>query len=156
MVRSAFRLGRATSAAAIPRLNVTEINAIAEDRAQGLPSSPWRLAIKARAANRLSVTGLGIESEWRANLELRGSISEPAISGRADLVRGGYEFAGRRFDLLRGTIRFQGEVPADPTLDILATGDTQGLSATIRVTGTGQRPEIAFSSTPALRVPTGL
>lgn len=150
LVRSAFRLGRATSAAAIPRLNVTEINAIMEDQAQGLPSSPWRLAIKARAANRLSVTGLGIESEWRAKLELGGSISEPAIAGRADLVRGGYEFAGRRFDLQRGTIRFQGEAPADPTLDIVATGDTQGLSATIRVTGTGLRPEIGFSSTPAL------
>ncbi len=150
LVRSAFRLGRATAAAAIPRLNVTEVNSIVEDRAQGLPSSPWRLAIKARAANRLSVTGLGLESEWRANLELGGSISEPAISGRADLVRGGYEFAGRRFDLQRGTIRFKGEVPADPTLDILATGDTQGLSATIRVTGTGQRPEIGFSSIPAL------
>ena len=119
-------------------------------RSQGLPSSPWRLAIKARAPNRLSVTGLGIESEWRATLDIGGSITEPAIRGRADLIRGGYEFAGRRFDLLRGTIRFQGEVPADPALDILATGDTQGLSASVRVTGTGQRPEIAFSSIPAL------
>lgn len=150
LVKSAFRLGRATAAAAIPQLNVREVNVVAEDREQGLPSSPWRLAIKARAPNRLSVTGLGIESEWRADLQIGGSITEPAIVGRADLVRGGYEFAGRRFDLQRGTIRFQGEVPADPTLDILATGDTQGISAIIRVTGTGQRPEIAFSSTPAL------
>jgi translocation and assembly module TamB len=47
-------------------------------------------------------------------------------------------------------IRFQGESPPDPILDIVANGDTQGLNATIRVTGTGQRPEIAFSSTPAL------
>jgi translocation and assembly module TamB len=150
LVRSSFRLGRATAAAAIPRLNVREVNVVAEDHEQGLPSSPWRLAIKARAPNRLSVTGLGIESEWRADLQIGGSITEPAIVGRADLVRGGYEFAGRRFDLQRGTIRFQGEVPADPTLDILATGDTQGISAIIRVSGTGQRPEIAFSSTPAL------
>lgn len=150
LVRSAFRLGKATAAAAIPRLNVREVNGIAEDRAEGLPSSPWKLAIKARARNRLMVSGMGIESEWRADLQIGGSITEPAIVGRADLVRGGYEFAGRRFDLERGTIRFQGEVPADPTLDIVATGDTQGLSATIRVTGTGQRPEIAFSSVPAL------
>ncbi len=150
LVRSAFRLGRATSAAAIPRLNVQEINVVAEDRAQGLASSPWKFDIKARALNRLSVTGLGIQSEWRANLRIGGSVTEPAIVGRADLVRGSYEFAGRQFDLQRGTIRFQGEVPADPTLDILATGDTQGLTASIRVTGTGQHPEIAFSSTPAL------
>lgn len=150
LVRSAFRLGRATAAAAIPRLNVQEINLVAESLAQGLPSSPWKLDIKARAANRLSVTGLGIQSEWRANLQIGGSVTEPSMVGRADLVRGSYEFAGRQFNLQRGTIRFQGEVPADPALDILATGDTQGLSATVRVTGTGQRPEIAFSSTPAL------
>ncbi len=150
LVRSAFRLGRATSVAAIPRLNVQEVNGVAEDRAQGIPSSPWKLDIKARAPNRLSVMGLGIQSEWRATLQIGGPVTEPAINGRADLVRGSYDFAGRQFDLQRGTIRFQGEVPADPTLDIVATGDTQGLTASIHVTGTGQRPEIAFSSTPAL------
>ena len=150
LIRSAYRLGKATASAAIPRLNVREVNAIAESAEQGLPTSPWRLAIKARARNRLMVTGLGIESEWRADLQIGGSVTEPAITGRADLIRGGYEFAGRRFDLQRGTIRFQGEVPADPTLDILASGDTQGLSASIHVSGTGQKPEITFASVPAL------
>ena len=150
LVKSSYRLGKATAAAAIPRLNVREINGIAEDRAENLVSSPWRMAIKARARNRVSVTGLGLESEWRADLQIGGSITAPTVTGRADLVRGGYEFAGRRFDLERGTIRFQGESPINPIIDILATGDTQGLTATIRVTGTGLQPEIAFSSVPAL------
>jgi translocation and assembly module TamB len=65
-------------------------------------------------------------------------------------VRGDYEFAGRRFDLTRGVIRFDGESPPDPALDIIASGNTQGLNASIRVAGTGLRPEITFSSTPAL------
>ncbi len=148
--RSAFRLGRATAAQAVPRLNVREINTVADRSAPPAPALPWRLALKARAPNRLQVSGLGIESEWRANLEISGSVDSPRIVGRADLLRGGYEFAGRRFDLTRGQIRFQGESPPDPILDIVATGDTQGLNATIRVTGTGQKPEIAFSSVPAL------
>lgn len=148
--RSAFRLGRATAAQAVPRLKVREINAVADRRAPAVPAQPWRLALKARAPNRLQVAGLGIESEWRADLDISGSVDSPRILGRADLVRGGYEFAGRRFDLTRGAIRFQGESPPDPILDIVANGDTQGLSATIRVTGTGQKPEIAFSSVPAL------
>src|SRR3546814_7403855 len=68
------------------------------------------------------------------------------ITGTANLVRGTYEFAGKRFDLTRGQIRFTGDSPPNPTLDIVAEANVQGLSATIRVGGTGLRPEIAFRS----------
>jgi len=47
-------------------------------------------------------------------------------------------------------IRFRGETPANPALDIAANADTTGLSATIRVTGAAARPEISFASVPAL------
>jgi translocation and assembly module TamB len=149
--KSSYRLGRAAaSVAAIAQLSVTEINSNVDALRRRPRPAGWRLAIKARAPGGASVSGLGIDSEWRARLDIGGSANAPAIRGQADLVRGGYEFAGRRFDLARGIIRFDGESPPDPTLDIVANGDTQGLSANIRVTGTGLRPEIAFSSTPAL------
>jgi translocation and assembly module TamB len=148
--RSRFRLGRATSASAVPQLNVREINGRTSDPPGRALPLPWRLDITANAPNRLAVTGLGLDSEWKADLNIGGTIYSPAIRGRADLLRGGYEFAGRRFDLQRGVIRFLGESPPDPILDIAASGDTQGLSAMIRVTGTGLKPDIAFTSTPAL------
>ncbi len=150
ILKGAFRLGRAQAAAAVPILTVTEINDLTPEAARSRPPSPWRMAIRARAVNQLAVTGLGLDSEWRAALEIGGAVTEPRITGRADLVRGGYEFAGKRFELERGVIRFQGEVPFDPTLDIVAEGEANDVSATIRVTGTGQRPNIAFSSIPAL------
>ncbi len=149
MDRSFFRLGQ-TSAAQVPKLNVREISARSLDRPQRIVGKPWQLDFRARAPNRLMVTGLGIDSEWQANLRIEGTIDSPSITGTADLVRGGYEFAGKRFELERGNIRFQGSSPPDPVLDILAVGDTQGINATIRVTGTGQRPEIAFASVPVL------
>jgi translocation and assembly module TamB len=110
----------------------------------------WQLAIKARADSRLAVTGLGLDSEWSTDLDVGGTLDSPRITGRADLVRGGYEFAGKRFELNRGIIRFRGEQPIDPTLDIEAVATNQSLTATVRVTGSGQRPDIAFTSTPAL------
>jgi translocation and assembly module TamB len=106
--------------------------------------------VAVQADDRLTVTGLGITSEWGADLKIGGTVTEPRINGRADLVRGSYDFAGRRFDLERGTIRFLGETPPNPILDITAEGGVQGVNATIRVTGRGQKPEIAFTSTPAL------
>ncbi len=148
--RSAYRLGRAAAVAAVPQLNVREINGFIDQIAPVRRTQPWTLAIKAIARNRVAVTGLGIESEWRADLDIGGTVVAPTVRGRANLVRGGYEFAGRRFDLSRGSIIFRGESPPDPILDIIATGDTQGLTAQIRVAGTALKPDIAFSSTPSL------
>ena len=110
----------------------------------------WALDVRARADNQLAVSGLGLDSEWSADLAISGSLDTPRILGRADVVRGGYEFAGKRFDLTRGVIRFQGAFPPDPVLDIVANASIQGLNATVSVTGTGQKPDIAFTSTPAL------
>jgi translocation and assembly module TamB len=150
IVKGRFKLGSA-AAAQVPHLAVKEINR-PDDGEQdiGAPLAPWTLDVKARASSQLMVTGLGLDSEWRADLTLKGAINDPAIGGKVDLVRGGYQFAGRRFDLDRGTIRFTGEAPPDPVLDITALANLQGINATIHVTGTGLHPDISFTSIPAL------
>ena len=148
--RSRYRLGRVSAAAAIPRLDIREINLPGGAEEDAAPPAPWTLAIKARASDSLSVSGLGLRSEWSTNLRIAGSPANPAITGRATLIRGDYEFAGRQFELTRGIIRFGGEVPADPALDIEANASSTGLNATIRVTGTALKPEISFTSVPAL------
>ncbi|WP_322963837.1 translocation/assembly module TamB domain-containing protein [Sphingomonas fuzhouensis] len=148
--RSRYRLGRATAATAVPQLNIREINIPGGGEEDDVPRKPWTLAVRASAPNGLIVSGLGLNSEWSADLKIGGTPDNPAINGQATLIRGDYEFAGRDFDLARGIIRFGGEVPANPALDIAANANVQGLSATIRVTGTALKPEIGFSSTPAL------
>jgi translocation and assembly module TamB len=148
--KSRFTLGRAAAVAQIPELRVKEVNRRGEEFERPATSAPWALAIKARARNRVTVTGLGLDSEWRANLDIGGTVTNPAIAGTADLVRGGYEFAGRRFDLREGKIIFDGRTPTNPTLDIEAEANISNLSATIRVGGTGLKPEITFTSIPAL------
>jgi translocation and assembly module TamB len=70
--------------------------------------------------------------------------------GSATLIRGSYDFAGKRFDLEEGHLTFQGASPVNPVLDIRATADVNDLSATIDVTGTSLRPVISFSSIPTL------
>ncbi len=147
---SRYRLGLASNAAAVPKLNIREINLPGGGEEDEEPASPWTLAVKARARDALTVSGLGLRSEWSADLTIAGSPQNPAITGRARLIRGDVEFAGRKFDLNRGIIRFGGEVPANPSLDIEANANTTGLSATIRVTGNALKPEISFASIPAL------
>jgi translocation and assembly module TamB len=145
-----FRLGRATAAEALPVLNVVELNAPADRPDPPTSSAPWRLNVTARGRSRFQVTGLGLESEWATDVAVRGTTANFTIVGTANLVRGDYIFAGRRFELESGTIRFNGSTPVDPVLDILAVDDISGIDAQIRVRGTGLRPEISFTSNPAL------
>lgn len=150
LVSGSYRLGAATAAAQVPRLAVREINRPDDEGPPAPRLKPWTLDLAVNARNRLEVIGLGMNSEWGADLSLRGTIDSPRITGQARLVRGTYDFAGRRFDLERGFIYFEGESPPNPRLDITAEGGVQGINAVIRVTGRGQKPEIAFTSTPAL------
>ena len=151
MNQGRFRLGSATAAAQVARLNVREVNRVDADLPPAVRRvDPWRLALEVSAPERLMVTGLGMNSEWSADLRVAGTVTEPRITGEAELLRGTYDFAGRRFDLVRGNIRFQGEAPVNPQLDIAAEARVRGLNAQIRVSGRSQRPEIAFTSTPAL------
>ncbi len=150
LVNSRYRMGQATAASAVPQLTVREINQPDGDDDGNARLTPWKLDIKAKAADSLFVTGLGLTSEWSADVVITGAPDNPAINGRADLIRGDYEFAGREFELSRGVIRFAGEVPANPALDIEANADSTGLNASIRVTGVALKPEITFTSVPAL------
>ncbi|MFN3468136.1 MAG: translocation/assembly module TamB domain-containing protein [Novosphingobium sp.] len=145
-----WALGQAAAVRELPDIKRREVNAPADAAPPRVPATPWKFMIDAAGENRINVRGLGLDSEWGADIRLRGTTAAPQIIGTADLVRGGYEFAGRRFELTRGRIRFAGEVPVDPQLDILAEGEANNISARIAITGTGMKPNIAFTSTPAL------
>jgi translocation and assembly module TamB len=144
-----FQLGRASAAAAVPQLNVRETGLDEEDVIEPAALHPWKLNLKL-AGSDLQVTGLGINSRWTTNLQIGGFADQPRFRGRADLVQGNYDFAGRIFRLDRGVIRFRGESPVDPLLDIHAEAAVQGLNATVSVAGTGLKPEITFASSPAM------
>jgi len=114
------------------------------------PPSNFKLDLRIHADNQLFVSGMGLESEWRLNMRVGGTTAAPIVSGLAEVVRGTYSFAGKRFDLDRGTVRFAGGPLSDPELDISASTTTNGITAVINITGTGQRPSIAFTSSPTL------
>ena len=148
--RASWQLGRAAAAAQLASVRTREINLPPDVAAARTEAVPWRFLIDARGSQGVAVSGLGLTSEWSADIRLRGSTLNPAIAGRADLVRGEYEFAGKRFELTRGRILFDGAAPPDPRLDIVAEDQQSGLLARIAIGGTALRPEVAFSSSPAL------
>ena len=148
--KASWRLGNGAQTASIPTINTREIN-LPRDRYQpSAPGAPWRFLVDARAPSRVDVDGMGLDSEWSADVRVRGTTQEMRIGGEANLIRGDYTFAGARFEVTRGRIEFDESRAIDPRLDIVAETDNNGIDVTVSVQGNAQQPEITFSSNPSL------
>ena len=150
LVSGNWALGTADPAQSLPNIEIIEKNLPADRQVRQARTAPWRYLIDVSANNRFEVEGMGLESEWAADVQVRGTTAAPRLLGEAEVVRGAYSFAGKRFDLERGRIRFSGEDPPDPRLDIVAVADINDINARVAITGTAETPRIAFTSVPAL------
>lgn len=136
----------------VVRMDVIEINRPGGDPVeptgrQGGPQIALNIDLTGR---QIFVRGRGLDVELGLNARVRGTIAEPQLTGNARVVRGDYEFAGKRFVFDdTGTIALSTD-PERIRLNLMATREDPALTAVIRVTGTAARPEIALSSTPAL------
>lgn len=139
----------------IVRMDVIEVNKpggdlpeIQQNRQRGLQ---FGLDVTLRSpGGDVFVVGRGLNVEMSVNARVTGTIARPILSGNATVVRGDYDFAGKRFVFDdRGTVSLSTN-PEQIRLNFSATRDDAALAATIRVTGTAARPEIALTSTPAL------
>lgn len=115
-----------------------------------LSFSRWKLDVRIRADNQIFVEGMGLDSEWRADLRINGDLHRPVLVGDITAIRGNYNFGGRQLQLTDGLIHLNGSSPPNPTLAIDASSSVNDVTATINVAGTAQEPQITFTSTPAL------
>jgi hypothetical protein len=76
---------------------------------------------------------------------------QPDVLGTVTVVRGFYDFQGRRFEVLRDSqIRFQGARPIDPALQVDAQRIISGVTAIVNIRGTARQPQVRLSSQPPL------
>jgi translocation and assembly module TamB len=109
-----------------------------------------QLNIKVTAPEKFYVSGMGLESEWSADLTINGTSNQPRLSGNLEVVRGTLGFAGRSFKIDQGRIDFLGENPIDPRISFQASDDIDATTVHITVSGRSSDPQIAFTSTPGL------
>ena len=92
---------------------------------------------------RIEFVERGLDSRWDAALRVGGTVTAPALVGEATLVSGTYRILGRPVELRSGTMRFDGESPPDPRLDLVARPP---IGPPIRITGRASRPVIGFAN----------
>lgn len=142
------------SPSGVVSMDVIEINRPGgdpdEDEAAERPSS-IALDVRLRATDGdVRVVGRGLDVHMNLSARVRGTLSSPILTGTARVVRGDYEFAGKRFIFdPSGSVTLS--TRADRIrLNLRAVREDPALTAEIRVTGTAAQPVIALTSSPAL------
>ncbi len=79
-------------------------------------------------------------------LALTQELAGTKLVGEASLRRGELSLLGKPFRLERGAIRFTGDIPADPELDLKARHELRtGEALLVHVTGRASAPQLNFS-----------
>ena len=114
------------------------------------PSFALDYDISITANNRIFVEGRGLESEWRADVDVKSQREAPLVVGNLGLRRGWLDFSGRRFNFTKGEITFDRLSANNPILDVEAEYETEDdVTAIITISGRALEPKIALTSTPA-------
>lgn len=136
----------------VVKMDVVEINRPGGDsveveaRSRG-PQIGLNLNLTGR---QIHVRGRGLNVELTADARVRGTIAQPLLTGTANVVRGDYDFAGKRFVFDdTGSVTLSTDL-ARIRLNLAAVREDPTLTATIKVTGTAAAPKIELTSTPSL------
>jgi translocation and assembly module TamB len=131
----------------IPQLNVVKKSDLAKSKDQ---LRDIQLDLKVTANERIFVRGWGLDAEFGGKITVDGTLDDPQLNGEMESKRGRYEEFGRRFDVERAYLRFQGSAPPSPYLDIIASMDAGDIKASVNLGGAVGNPSIKLSSVPAL------
>lgn len=135
-------------------MDVREINR-ADDLPAALPASVkrgdgWSLDVKLRAPRRIFLRGRGLDLELSLDAHVGGTTTAPDLTGTARVVRGDYDFAGKRFEFDDRGVVYLSTRPQNIRLQLDAEREDPTLTVTVRIRGTAARPEITLVSSPSL------
>ncbi|MCO1335514.1 translocation/assembly module TamB domain-containing protein [Microbulbifer sp. OS29] len=92
------------------------------------------------------VRGLGLNSQLRGQVDIRGTAAKPQASGELTIVRGSFDLFGKKFDLRDGEIRFENNEVAILVEGIYEYSDGE---ITAEISGTATDLDISFTSDPS-------
>ena len=135
--------------------DVATLNVRRSHTAPPPPPATTRIALDLTVSSRgqIFVRGRGLEAEFEGDLKINGTTGAPQVSGALDMRRGTLSLAGANLVFQSGKISFNGQAlrqRLDPSLDLVAQSQANGITATLKITGTASQPRIELSSSPQL------
>jgi translocation and assembly module TamB len=103
-----------------------------------------------RSSNNLNLVSRTLSVAGSANLQVRGTLAEPVILGRANLTGGDIIFNNRRFVLTGGTVQFVNPSQTEPNINLALTTTIQQYNINLRFDGPIDQLRTRYTSDPAL------
>ena len=147
---------KTSDAPSTPQMEVIELNTpprtgfAAEAATRRATATAVALDVAIQAPRGVFVRGRGLDAELSLSAHVGGTTAAPDLSGVARIVRGAYDFSGKKFDFDESGVVRLGARPELIRLDLTAERDENGLDARVRITGTAARPDIKLTSIPVL------
>lgn len=110
----------------------------------------WALDVTLKAPRRVFLKGRGLDIELSLDAHVGGTTAQPDLTGTARVVRGAYDFAGKRFEFDDRSVVYLSTRPQNIRLQLDAVREDPTLTVTVRIRGTAERPEVSLSSSPSL------
>ena len=110
----------------------------------------WALDVNLRAPRRVFLRGRGLDIEFSLDAHVSGTTTRAELSGAARVVRGDYDFAGKRFAFDDRGVVYLSTRPQNIRLQLDATREDPTLTVVVRIRGSAARPEITLASRPSL------
>jgi translocation and assembly module TamB len=124
--------------------------------------------IQVNTANDLQLqSSLAQDLQAEANLQLRGTFSNPAVLGRINVSRGQIVFFGTKYSIQQASVQFLNPLRIEPVVDVALETKARGVEVTLTISGPlhhltlspSSDPPLAFNEIVALlatgRAPTG-
>ena len=114
------------------------------------PGGGIALDITLTAPRRVFVRGRGLDVELSLDAHVGGTSFSPVLDGTARVVRGEYDFAGKRFEFDDSGVVTLATQLDRIRLNLSASRQDTALTAVVKIQGTAAKPEITLTSTPEL------
>jgi len=86
----------------------------------------------------------------RVDLDIKGTLGSPSLTGHVEATEGTLTFQGKRYEITRGNIDFIDPLKIDPVVDVQAETDVRDYRVILAATGRGDRILFVPRSDPPL------
>jgi translocation and assembly module TamB len=125
---------------------------LTQDRLQAAPSpfGRTRLSLHVEGGRNITIQNQLAEVEARVDVDLKGTVDEPSITGHVESSGGTLTFQGNRYTVTRGNIDFIDPLRIQPVIDIEAESQLRDYRVVLSVSGRADNPKLSLRSDPPL------
>lgn len=109
-----------------------------------------RLSLHIEGGKNITIQNQLANVEARVDIDLKGTMDSPSITGHIEASGGTLTFQGSRYTVTRGNIDFIDPLRIQPVIDIEAESQIRDYRVILSVTGRGDKPKLSLRSDPPL------